>query len=85
MRGPNQPALDGFTIRRKGDAVTKVRVVMYLEQQPEQYKVHPDLGALGTTYTHRISYSRGPLHNSQRPRHHGGVTDGRDPGAVELY
>ena len=46
MRGPNQPALDGFTIRRKGDAPTKVRIVIYLDQQPEQFKLHADLGAL---------------------------------------
>ena len=45
MRGPNQPALDGFTIRRKGDAPTKVRIVIYLDQQPEQFKLHADLGA----------------------------------------
>ncbi|KAI0753690.1 SWI/SNF complex 60 kDa subunit [Fomes fomentarius] len=44
LRGANQPQLDGFTIRRKGDAPTKIRIVMHLEQQPEQYKVHPDLG-----------------------------------------
>ncbi len=44
IRSPNQPAQDGFTIRRKGDTPTKVRIVMHLEQQPEQYKVHPELG-----------------------------------------
>ncbi|KAI0686141.1 SWI/SNF complex 60 kDa subunit [Earliella scabrosa] len=44
IRGANQPQLDGFTIRRKGDAPTKIRIVMHLEQQPEQYRVHPDLG-----------------------------------------
>ncbi|KAI0717672.1 SWI/SNF complex 60 kDa subunit [Cerioporus squamosus] len=43
LRGANQPALDGFTIRRKGDAPTKIRIILHLEQQPEQYKVHPDL------------------------------------------
>ena len=46
MRGPNQPQFDGFTIRRKGDTPTKIRVVLHLEQQPEQYKVHPDLASL---------------------------------------
>ncbi|KAI0750937.1 SWI/SNF complex 60 kDa subunit [Daedaleopsis nitida] len=44
VRGANQAQLDGFTIRRKGDALTKIRIVMHLEQQPEQYRVHPDLG-----------------------------------------
>ncbi|KAI0632673.1 SWI/SNF complex 60 kDa subunit [Trametes polyzona] len=44
IRSPNQAPLDGFTIRRKGDTPTKIRIVMHLEQQPEQYKVHPDLG-----------------------------------------
>lgn len=46
VRSPNQPQLDGFTIRRKGDTPTKVRVLLYLDQQPEQYKIHPDLGNL---------------------------------------
>ncbi|TBU28428.1 SWI/SNF complex 60 kDa subunit [Dichomitus squalens] len=41
--GPNQPQLDGFTIRRKGDAPVKIRIVLHLEQQPEQYKVQPEL------------------------------------------
>ncbi|KAI0944266.1 hypothetical protein AcW1_002018 [Taiwanofungus camphoratus] len=44
VRGPSQPQLDGFTVRRKGDGSTKIRIVLHLEQQPEQYKVHPDLG-----------------------------------------
>ncbi|ETW79752.1 hypothetical protein HETIRDRAFT_477346 [Heterobasidion irregulare TC 32-1] len=44
--GPAQPVLDGFTIRRTGDKPTKIRLVMYLQQQPQQYKVHPDLGAI---------------------------------------
>lgn len=46
VRGPNQPQLDGFTIRRKGDGPTKIRVVLHLEQQPEHYKVHPELGKI---------------------------------------
>ncbi|PIL26284.1 hypothetical protein GSI_12040 [Ganoderma sinense ZZ0214-1] len=44
IRGANQPQLDGFTIRRKGDAPVKIRIVIHLEQQPEQYKVQPELG-----------------------------------------
>ena len=36
--------MDGFTIRRTGDQPTKIRVVMYLEHFPEQYKVVPELG-----------------------------------------
>ncbi|KAG2137476.1 BAR-domain-containing protein [Suillus clintonianus] len=44
-RGPAiQQPLDGFTIRRTGDQPTKVRLIIYLEQTPEQYKVAPDLG-----------------------------------------
>ena len=44
IRGATQPQLDGFTIRRKGDASVKIRIVIHLEQQPEQYKVQPELG-----------------------------------------
>ncbi|KAG1853157.1 SWI/SNF complex 60 kDa subunit [Suillus subalutaceus] len=44
-RGPTiQQPLDGFTIRRTGDQPTKMRLIIYLEQTPEQYKVAPDLG-----------------------------------------
>ncbi|KAI0270603.1 SWI/SNF complex subunit [Gloeopeniophorella convolvens] len=43
-QGPSQPVLDGFTIRRTGDTPTKARVVLHLQQYPEQYKVQPDLG-----------------------------------------
>ncbi|KAJ7585081.1 SWI/SNF complex 60 kDa subunit [Mycena floridula] len=42
--GVPNPALDGFSLRRAGDAPTKIRVVLYLEHFPEQYKIHPDLG-----------------------------------------
>ncbi|KAJ6591769.1 SWI/SNF complex 60 kDa subunit [Mycena vulgaris] len=42
--GQHNPPLDGFTIRRKGDAPTKVRLIMYLEHYPEQFRVIPELG-----------------------------------------
>ncbi|KDR73958.1 hypothetical protein GALMADRAFT_250674 [Galerina marginata CBS 339.88] len=44
--GHHNPALDGFTVRRTGDAPTKIRVVMYLDHFPEQYKVLPELGSV---------------------------------------
>ncbi|KIP06774.1 hypothetical protein PHLGIDRAFT_106629 [Phlebiopsis gigantea 11061_1 CR5-6] len=46
VRNPSQPAppQDGFAIRRRGDAATRIRIVLHLEQQPEVYKIHPDLG-----------------------------------------
>lgn len=40
----NNPAMDGFTVRRTGDVPTKIRVMIYLEHFPEQYKVRPELG-----------------------------------------
>ncbi|KII90186.1 hypothetical protein PLICRDRAFT_138717 [Plicaturopsis crispa FD-325 SS-3] len=43
-RPGNHPPLDGFTIRRTGDQPTKIRVVMYVDHFPEQYKVNPELG-----------------------------------------
>ncbi|KAJ6457179.1 SWI/SNF complex 60 kDa subunit [Mycena vitilis] len=42
--GQHNPPLDGFTIRRKGDAPTKVRLLMFLEHYPEQFRVIPELG-----------------------------------------
>ncbi|KAG6865588.1 hypothetical protein C0991_001137 [Blastosporella zonata] len=44
--GHHNPALDGFTVRRTGDAPTKLRVVMYLDHFPEQYKIVGELGAI---------------------------------------
>jgi len=45
-RGPSQPPLDGFTIRRTGDTQTKARLVMHLEHHPDQYKIHAELGGI---------------------------------------
>ncbi|KAI6007053.1 SWI/SNF complex 60 kDa subunit [Pisolithus albus] len=39
-----QPSLDGFTIRRTGDQPTRIRVIIHLEQNPEQYRISPELG-----------------------------------------
>ncbi|KAF8064246.1 SWI/SNF complex protein [Lyophyllum atratum] len=44
--GHHNPSLDGFSIRRTGDAPTKIRVVMYLDHFPEQFKVLGELGAV---------------------------------------
>ncbi|KAJ6581302.1 SWI/SNF complex 60 kDa subunit [Mycena capillaripes] len=53
--GQHNPPLDGFTIRRKGDAPTKVRLIMYLEHYPEQFRVIPELGnVLGIKEESRI-------------------------------
>jgi len=41
---PSHPLLDGFTIRRTGDTPTKVRLVLHLQQYPEQFRVLPELG-----------------------------------------
>ncbi|KAM6493215.1 SWI/SNF complex protein [Amanita muscaria] len=41
--GPHNPVLDGFTIRRTGDSQTRIRVILYLDHFPEQYKVLPEL------------------------------------------
>ncbi|KAG8215419.1 SWI/SNF complex 60 kDa subunit [Butyriboletus roseoflavus] len=50
-----QPPLDGFTVRRTGDQPTRVRILMHLEQTPEQYKVSPDLAyVLGIKEESRI-------------------------------
>jgi len=40
------PALDGFTIRRTGDTPTKIRIIAYLEHYPEQHKVKNELGSV---------------------------------------
>ncbi|KAF8622625.1 hypothetical protein AX15_006878 [Amanita polypyramis BW_CC] len=42
--GSHNPVLDGFTVRRTGDAPTRIRVIIHLEHSPEQYKILPELG-----------------------------------------
>jgi len=44
-RTPQQTPLDGFAIRRRGDTLTRIRVVIHLEQQPEVLKVSSELGS----------------------------------------
>ncbi|KAF9235929.1 BAR-domain-containing protein [Melanogaster broomeanus] len=44
------PPLDGFTIRRTGDQPTRVRIIIHLEQSPEQYKLSPELGKTRVTF-----------------------------------
>ncbi|KAJ2936368.1 hypothetical protein H1R20_g727, partial [Candolleomyces eurysporus] len=41
--GHSNAPLDGFTVRRTGDTPTKIRVLLYLNHFPEQYKLHPEL------------------------------------------
>ncbi|KIY48606.1 SWI/SNF complex 60 kDa subunit [Fistulina hepatica ATCC 64428] len=41
--GAHNPALDGFTVRRKGDTATRIRIILYLNHSPPQYKVVPEL------------------------------------------
>ncbi|KAL0566747.1 SWI/SNF and RSC complex subunit Ssr3 [Marasmius crinis-equi] len=39
--GSHNPVMDGFTVRRMGDIPTSIRIVLYLDHYPEQYKVAP--------------------------------------------
>jgi hypothetical protein len=48
QQNPSHPTLDGFTIRRTGDTPTKVRVILQLQQYPEQFRVLPELGEIST-------------------------------------
>lgn len=53
--GHHNPPLDGFSIKRTGDLPTKIRILMYLEHFPEQYKVIGELGdVLGIREESRI-------------------------------
>ncbi|KAG5219899.1 SWI/SNF complex component [Salix suchowensis] len=40
------PVLDGFTIRRTGDVLTQIRLILFLDHMPEQFKVAPELAAV---------------------------------------
>jgi hypothetical protein len=48
QQNPSHPTLDCFTIRRTGDTPTKVRVILQLQQSPEQFRVLPELGEIST-------------------------------------
>lgn len=50
----SQAPLDGFNVRRTGDQPTRIRVLIHLEQIPEQYKVSPELGV----HPYGLSYTR---------------------------
>ncbi|ESK90328.1 swi snf and rsc complex subunit ssr3 [Moniliophthora roreri MCA 2997] len=41
--GMQNPAMDGFTVRRTGDEPITIRLVLYLDHYPEQFKVAPEL------------------------------------------
>ncbi|KAL0566173.1 SWI/SNF and RSC complex subunit Ssr3 [Marasmius crinis-equi] len=42
--GSHNPVMDGSTVRRTGhDTPTNIRIVLYLDHYPEQYKVSPEL------------------------------------------
>ena len=57
-QNPSHPALDGFTIRRTGDTPTKVRLILHLQQYPEQFRVLPELGEiLVNVFPSRLSMS----------------------------
>ena len=43
---PAPPPVDGFTVRRTGDAPVKARVTIHLEHYPEQFKLGPELSSL---------------------------------------
>ncbi|KAF5369594.1 hypothetical protein D9758_002651 [Tetrapyrgos nigripes] len=44
--GMQNPALDGFTVKRTGDTPTNIRVVIYLDHYPEQYGVSDELSSV---------------------------------------
>ncbi|KAH6904427.1 SWI/SNF complex 60 kDa subunit [Coprinopsis sp. MPI-PUGE-AT-0042] len=43
LHNSQNPVLDGFTIKRTGDAPVKIRVLIHLDHYPEQFKLTPEL------------------------------------------
>jgi hypothetical protein len=41
---PTGPELDGFTLRRTGDSLTQIKIVIDLKQTPDIFKVAEPLG-----------------------------------------
>ena len=74
------PPMDGFTLRKTGDAPARIRIILYLNHQPSQYKLHPDLGESSS----RSSFSFELTPNSQPALHEGGITNKRNPRSMEL-
>ena len=73
--------MDGFTLRKTGDAPARIRIILYLNHQPSQYKLHPDLGKPHSG----PSFSLGLTASSQSALPEGGITNKRDPGFMELH
>lgn len=44
--GHANPPQDGFTLKRMGDSPTNIRVILYLEHNPPQFKIQPELALL---------------------------------------
>ena len=72
--------MDGFTLRKTGDAPARIRIILYLNHQPSQYKLHPDLGE--SRGSRPLSSELTPGSQSALPE--GGVTNKRDPRFMEL-
>ncbi len=53
--GHHNPVFDGFTVRRTGDMATKIRVIMYLDHFPDQFKVSPELGGFDEFFADILS------------------------------
>jgi SWI/SNF-related matrix-associated actin-dependent regulator of chromatin subfamily D len=73
--------MDGFTLRKTGDAPARIRMILYLNHQPSQYKLHPDLGGLNTLQllSLELTSSSGPALLER------GLTNKCDQRFVELH
>lgn len=73
--------MDGFTLRKTGDAPARTRIILYLNHQPSQYKLHPDLGKSIFRLLPRLEL----IQSSQSTLPEGGFTNKRGARLVELH
>ena len=46
VKPPNCPEMDGFEVKRRGDAQVNLKILLYLDEQPERHKLSPGLQKL---------------------------------------
>lgn len=83
---PDAPAVDGFEVKRHGDADCVCKIILRIDHQPERYAVSPRLAAiLGVDLETRAAAHRraDAVRQAARPARRGGRGDGGDERRAE--
>ncbi|KAJ3302674.1 SWI SNF, matrix associated, actin dependent regulator of chromatin, sub d, member 3 [Kappamyces sp. JEL0829] len=53
-KSPSQPEMDGFELKRRGDAEVDLKILLYLDSSPEKHKLAPALANLLDLHTDTV-------------------------------